>query len=76
MAHITLTSDAGILHRIGAGFVAALDSLGKAWVASSSAEARLKEVQRLQAMSDAQLEELGIARDRIMHHVFRDIYMI
>ncbi len=76
MAHIATTSDAGLLHRIGAAFTAALDALAKARVASASAEARFSEVRRLQAMSDAELAELGVARDRIVHHVFRDIYMI
>ena len=76
MAHIAKTSEAGVLHRIGAAFTGALDALAKARIASVSAEARFNEVRRLQAMSDAELAERGIARDRIVHHVFRDIYMI
>ncbi len=76
MAHIVTTPEAGVLHRIGAAFTAALDALAKARIASVSAEARFNEVQRLQALSDAELAEMGIARDRIVHHVFRDIYMI
>ena len=33
---------------------------------------RLLRVKRLQAMTDAELAALGIARDEIVHHVFRD----
>jgi len=35
---------------------------------------RLKRVRRLQAMTDPQLAEQGIARDEIVHVVFRDSY--
>ena len=76
MAHTATTSEAGLLHRIGEALTAAFDALAKARIASASAEARFNEVRRLQAMSDAELAELGIARDRIVHHVFRDICMI
>jgi hypothetical protein len=35
---------------------------------------RIDEVRRLQALSDAELAERGIARDRIAHFVFRDLF--
>lgn len=37
------------------------------------AHSRRAEVDRLQAKSDAQLAEMGLSRDRIVHHVFRDL---
>ncbi len=33
---------------------------------------RMREIGRLQAMSDADLAALGLTRDRIIQHVFRD----
>ncbi|MDQ7776554.1 hypothetical protein [Paracoccus aminovorans] len=33
---------------------------------------RRAEIEALQAKSDAQLAELGLTRDRIVHHVFAD----
>lgn len=53
-----------------AGFFA---SLGRALTAASEGQARLDEAARLQAKSDAQLAELGIKRDDIVRHVFRDM---
>jgi hypothetical protein len=35
---------------------------------------RIAEVRRLQAMSDAELAERGIARESIVHFVFRDLF--
>lgn len=35
---------------------------------------RIAEVRRLQALSDAALAERGLARDRIVHFVFRDLF--
>ena len=38
--------------------------------------ARLDEIRRLSALSDAELAARGIERDRIVHHVFRDKFHI
>lgn len=35
---------------------------------------RLQRVESLRAKTDAELAALGIARDEIVHHVFRDAY--
>ena len=34
---------------------------------------RTDEIEALEALSDAQLAELGISRDRIVNYVFRDL---
>ena len=39
-------------------------------------EARLQHMRQLEALSDAELAKRGISRDRIAHHVFRDIYYV
>jgi hypothetical protein len=57
---------------IGAFFAA----IGNAMIAASSNSARLQKVEMLNAKSDAELAEMGIKRDDIVHHVFRDLYYI
>lgn len=42
-------------------------------VAMAEANGRVKQVERLQAMSDAELARRGIKRDEIVYHVFRDL---
>lgn len=76
MAHITFNGDAGVLHRIGWAVRDTAAFVGRAIAMNSAAEARFREVTRLQSLSDAELNTLGIDRDRIVHHVFRDIYSI
>lgn len=76
MAHITWTGDASLFHRTLNAVKEAGMWLGKAIVINSTAEARFREVSRLQALSDDDLVKLGLSRDRIVHHVFRDIYSI
>lgn len=38
--------------------------------------ARVKEVERLSALSDAQLAQRGLRREDIVQHVFRDMYFV
>ena len=59
----------GILPRIG-GFFA---GLAQAVFTARAAEARVHEMERLMAKSDAELAELGLRREDIARHVFRDI---
>jgi hypothetical protein len=55
-----------------------LRSLARAfWTAAEahgSRAGRRRQIEALQAKSDADLAEMGIARDRIAHHVFKDLY--
>lgn len=73
VSHIT---DAGILARVWAPLAATFQAFGNAVAASAAAEARLEEVRRLQSCSDEKLAELGLKRDDIVRHVFREIYML
>ena len=43
-------------------------------LASRGTQARVDEIRRLQALSDAQLAERGLARHEIVHHVYRDLF--
>ena len=54
----------------------ALRAFGKAFSMQAGMQTRMNRISRLNAMSDAELAELGIQRDRIVHHVFRDIYYV
>ncbi len=62
----------GVLTRIGEFFAA----LGRAVFTARAAEARVHEMERLMAKSDAELAELGLRREDIARHVFRGILHI
>lgn len=49
-------------------------TLGNALVLMSTANARVRQVERLQSLSNEQLAERGIRREDIARHVFRDLY--
>lgn len=51
----------GVFRRIGAAFGAAME-----------AQSRRAQVERLEALTDAQLAEIGLKRDEILRHVFAD----
>ena len=76
--HSTTTTDfapglwAGVkarLARMGSGLAQRLDTY-------MMYRSRADQVERLNAMSDAELARRGIARDRIVQHVFRDIFYV
>lgn len=69
----TLTSFAHpsyVLSQI-AGF---LGALGNAMTVNATAEQRFDRIQALNAKSDAELKQIGIARADIVQHVFKDLY--
>lgn len=69
MAFITVrTGSTGISSRID-GFFA---GLGQGCNAYLESRARRDEIARLDAMSDGELARLGLTRDQIVAHVFRD----
>lgn len=55
------------------GLRAVLGRIGNALIKASPHNRRLERAARLQALSDEQLAQLGIPRDRIVHHVFSDV---
>jgi hypothetical protein len=50
-----------------------MERVGHALFVSRGMEARMLEFQRLDAMTDAQLQEKGLRREDIARHVFRDV---
>ncbi|MGP6087191.1 DUF1127 domain-containing protein [Antarctobacter jejuensis] len=63
---------AGVFHGVGALFTSIFEGL----VRIAEANSRIKEVERLNAMSDAELDARGLKRTDIVRHVFRDAMYI
>ena len=74
MAHMANAnqSNSGLLNAVS-NFFASL------WVAAreqAEFENRMRQMRKLESLSDDELAKLGIARDRIAHYVYRDIYYV
>ncbi|MGC1506601.1 MAG: hypothetical protein WA782_20990 [Sulfitobacter sp.] len=67
---ITVTRN--FLARLGEKFERFINVLAMA----STGQRRVDQVHHLQAKSDAQLAEMGIKREDIVHHVFRDLFYL
>lgn len=60
----------------GTRLTAPFRAIGRFFVYSMENNSRIQRIRRLQAMSDEQLAKLGIQREDIVHHVFKDVYGI
>ncbi|MEO9781536.1 MAG: DUF1127 domain-containing protein [Sedimentitalea sp.] len=49
-------------------------AIGNALVAMSTSNARVRQVEALQRLSDEELEERGLKRSEIARHVFHDVF--
>lgn len=56
----------------GSRFGAFFARLGAGVLRYAERQSRADQIARLEAMSDAELGKLGVTRDGIVHHVFRD----
>ncbi|WP_306152575.1 hypothetical protein [Roseovarius sp. MMSF_3281] len=71
----TLTTDIHAERRgFRAHFAGFLTSLARGFEAHAYAASRRDKIEALQAKSDAELAELGIKRDEIVHYVYRDLF--
>lgn len=68
---ITLANH-GLLDRIASFFA----GFSKGFQTYTYYLSRAEQVEQLMAKSDAELAELGIARDEIPHYVFRDLFYV
>lgn len=59
--------------RPAAGGMTLWQRLGRNLALYARARSRTDEIERLEALSDAELAAHGLTRDRIVMHVFRDI---
>lgn len=51
-------------------------AIGNGLVAAAENSSRMKRIQALQSMTDAQLAAIGIKRDDIVRHVFSDLFYV
>ena len=70
IAALPLSIARGVLRFVGSFFGGIWTSMMKAAEASS----RVHQVEALQAKSDEELARMGIKRDMIAQHVFRDLF--
>lgn len=74
MANAQLTSAP---HGIIAGSISSFfQSVFNGLTAIAETNSRVKEAERLNALSDAQLAKIGLRREDIVRHVFRDVYYV
>lgn len=73
MAHITFTPTVTPITEF---LMRPLRAVGNFMVAIMESNSRIQLVDKLNAMSDAELAELGVKRDEIVHHVFKDTFYI
>ena len=62
--------------RSGNPFVAAFAAVGNWLISIAEADDKSRRVQELEALSDAQLAKIGLQRQDIVRHVFRDHYYV
>jgi hypothetical protein len=70
MAYLSQAQPNTFFARIGDLFMSVFTSIDLA----ASANAKIREMEYLNARSDAQLEKMGLRREDIARHVFREIY--
>ncbi len=51
-------------------------SIGQGMNAYMERRSRMTQIVALEAKSDEELAKMGIRRDRIVHHVFRDLFYV
>ncbi len=70
------TPIAAPLVRVFAAFGRFFEALAVSTTVARSYESRMRQIEQLNALPDAELAKLGLTRDRIVHHVFRDLYYV
>ena len=69
----TLTPTATRLPQIRAKVDAFFAAMGQGMNAYMERRSRMNQIVALEAKTDDELAKMGIRRDRIVHHVFRDL---
>ncbi len=74
MAHTALHigDNSALLQKLAAPF----NAIGNAFIRLAESNSRVKEVNYLNGLSDAELAKLGIQRSEIAHYVFKDVYYV
>lgn len=68
-----LVHDHDRVHRAISATKSFFRMVGQAMISTSAANRRLLIVEKLQAKSDAELADIGLRREDIVRHVFRDM---
>jgi len=72
MAYVSQAQPHSFFERVGDFFMSLFNSIDLA----ASANARIAQMEKLNAKSDEDLQKMGLRREDIARHVFRDIYHI
>lgn len=75
MAYVT-HPQTSILSGFRAGISRFFAAVGRGMMMSAASEARMRQVDKLNAKSDAELAKMGLRRQDIAAHVFRDLMHI
>ena len=67
-----ITSQFSFSESARSGFRRVLASIARGMTTYADANSRRKQVEALEALTDADLANLGLTRDKIVQHVFRD----
>ncbi|MCR8723965.1 hypothetical protein [Frigidibacter sp. ROC022] len=70
----SLPTTAKVGDRLRRNLDAFFAGIGQGFNAYLESRSRMPQIERLNAMSDAELAELGIAREDIARYVFRDLF--
>ena len=76
MAYITNTAPLAWPIGFLAGLGRAFQSVYLALAMANSYDSRMDQIKKLNALSDTELAEMGLTRDRITHYVFRDMFYV
>ncbi len=74
--HFAAGKSAGFFAAITGGLARAWAALSNAMIAYGESRSRFAELQSLEAKSDHELADIGLKREDIVRHVFRDLYYL
>lgn len=74
--HFAAGKSAGFFAAVTGGLARAWASLSNAMIAYGESRSRFAELQSLEAKSDHELADIGLKREDIVRHVFRDLYYL
>ncbi|SEW28991.1 hypothetical protein SAMN05444851_2742 [Aliiroseovarius sediminilitoris] len=63
-------------HPVRARIASFFASIGQAIIIASESRSRMDQIKALEARSDDELAEMGLKRENIVQHVFRDLCYI
>ena len=69
---LTAPRNSAIREKVDAFFA----TVGHGMNAYMERRSRMGQIQALEAKTDAELAKMGIKRERIVHHVFRDLFYV